>query len=303
MRLASYFPNDPILELFTKYSKHEFIENGDDKCDAILCMSVTQFRRIPRDTGLPLIVHCWDIATNWRSWCRNESDYAKNVHRDSDIANQLHLLAEADLVIACSDHTGSVLHTMGIKSTTLHNFYYGEEIDKVLDGYEVKKKNRIIQVSRYALNKRFHVTLKMWTKIQDKYPDWELVFVGPYGDCYDELKGTCVPRVEMHLDMDRTKLIKMIADSNILVAPSLNEGYGLTPLEARHMGVDTVCSDEPWTHEFGYANRVFESDNLDAYVQAIEDTIARPANFSEKSSEMTPESYAKRFDALIKEIK
>jgi len=302
MRLASFFPDDPILDLFTKYSENEYIENGDEQCEAIACMSVTQWKRIPRGTGLPLVVHCWDLATNWRSWCRTEQDYALNVHRDSEIANQLHLMAEADLVIACSEHTQTVLKTMGIKSTVLHNFYYGEELDRMTQDRKIEKKNQIIQVSRFALNKRFDLTMKMWIRIQKKYPKWNLLLAGFGGECEKELRGMAVPGVTIETGLDRYTLVGKMAESKILVAPSLNEGFGLSPLEARHLGLDTVCANEPWVNEFGYATKVFETDNLEEYVQAVEDSIERPFDTPQRWSDLTPQKYAERFDKLIKEV-
>lgn len=303
MRLASYFPDDELLKTFPKFSKNEFIENGDDKCTGIFVASVTQYKRVPRGTGLPMAVHCWDLPTNWRLWCRNEHDYAMNVHRDSEIANQLHLMAEADLVIACSEHTQNVLYTMGIKSEVLHNFYGGDEIDAHLENVKIEKKNRIIQVSRYALNKRFDLTLRMWAKIQDKYPDWELMFVGPKGDVWDEISGTTMKQTKILPEQNRKKLVMLMAESRILVQPSLNEGMGLTPLEARHLGLDAVCSDMPWVHEFGYATKVFEPDNVDAYAQAIEDAMASPFGAEQKWADMTAQKYAERFDKLIGRLK
>jgi len=303
VRIASYFPDDELLKTFPKFSKHEFIENGDEKCEMIFCASVTQYRRVPRGTGLPMVVHCWDLPTNWRSWCRNEHDYAVNVHRDSEISNQLHLMAEADLVIACSEHTQNVLKIMGIKSEVLHNFYGQGEINAILEGRDIKRKNRIIQVSRYALNKRFDLTLSMWAKIQDKYKDWELMLVGPKGDVWGEIKGTAMRRTKILGEQNRAKLVTLMRESKILVNPSVNEGMGLTPLEARHMGLDVVSGDQPWTHEFGYATKIFEPDNVDAYAQAVEDAIASPFETPQAWADMTADKYAKRFDNLIRKIK
>ena len=307
MKIYDVSAEHPSIDLISKHSKHTYHVPLND-ADLIFVGSVTQWRNAighKVDTGLPMVCHVWDIPSNWRLWCRNEQDYLNNKHRDVEIVRMLDFLGLCDLVIACSEHTQTVLYTLGIKSTVLHNFYDVEEIDACLENVKIEKKNRIIQISRYALNKRFHTTLEMWGKLKDKYKDWELMFIGPKGDIWNEIKDVKMDRVTIHSELNRKLLVTLMAEARILVSPSLNEGFGLTPIEARHLGLDVVCSDMPWVHEFRYATtKAFEPDNVDAYCESIESVISSPIGFSEKPSHLTVREFADRFDKLIdKEIK
>lgn len=254
---------DPLMIKWPKLSKHEFVSVED--CDIIYCASVTQLdRAYALNSGKPIVCYTWDLPTNYRSWCKTEEDYWANSWRDGDIVHKLDMLYHCDHVISASNATKTVLDMYGIKSDVLYHFYDHEALDRV----EVKeKKNRIIQISRYALNKRFDLTLEMWSKIQDKYPDWELMFVG-FGDA-GHLKDHGLERVTILEDVPESKRIELMKESTILVSPSLNEGLGLSPLEAKHCGLMTICSDIPTTEEFDYASLTFKKDDVEDYAKNV----------------------------------
>jgi glycosyltransferase involved in cell wall biosynthesis len=302
MNICHYFPTaDPLMLKWPKLSRHNLNASIND-CDVIYCASVTQLARAFNDryqSGAtpPIVCYLWDLPVNWRSWCRDNEDYMANSWRDGDISAKLDLLYKCDKVISASNATKSVLDMHGIESDVLYHYYDADGLDAVRAG---EKKNRIIQISRYALNKRFDLTLKAWKELQDKYKDWELLFVG-FGDgskLRDLSQELGVERFSLLENVSHNERIKLMKESKILVSPSLNEGFNLSPLEARHCGLNVVSSLIPTTAEFHATLLAFRPDSLEEYMEKISQAIESKVqlNGTADMEDLQIDAWTERFD-------
>lgn len=93
-----------------------------------------------------------------------------------------------------------------------------------------------------------------------------------------ELDSLPADRVLTPGHLPLAELRKVVAGASALAFPSLDEGFGLPPLEALACGVPVVCSDIPVTHEvLGAQGRYVPLDDVDAFAAALSETIFSPS--------------------------
>lgn len=106
---------------------------------------------------------------------------------------------------------------------------------------------RVIAVGRMTYQKGFDNLIKVWSIVEQKHPDWELVIVGSQGD---------VPYVNYIKDLIKELALKCVVlksttkaieeeylQSNILVMTSNYEGFGLVLIEGMSVGLPLVAFD------------------------------------------------------------
>jgi glycosyltransferase involved in cell wall biosynthesis len=313
MKFAHIYPDDDkLMPLWLPFSKHEFVDQTcTPDCDYIYCASVTQIGRAlyyAQEFNKEIICWVWDLPFNWREWCRNDQDYAENKFRDSDISFKLDALKACNLVISASNSTAEALETHGITSDRLYHFVGTKDI---LRHTGTEKSNTIIQVSRFCINKRFHMTLDMFKEVSQEHPDWSLVFIGPDRTPYcveleNRIKAEEIKNVEILINPSRFETLQRIAKAKILVSPSLHEGWGITPVESAILGTIPVMADIPVVEEYWSDNTdayIFLKNDIEDYVDCVEMAIG---GWSKGASvikigieDLTPESFAKRFDTYL----
>ena len=309
MKIAHYYPNE-FMNLWTEYSTAKFQPQCDDSTDIIYAGSVSRLEpalRAKEKFGKPLACWVWDIPYNWRSWARNEQELLANKKRDKVVAKYIAGLKQCDLVISASKYTQKVLNEQfGIDSHQRYFYLNYDEMDAIPD---TKAKNyRVIQISRYVLNKRFELTIEATAGLPV-----ETVFIGTGKEYHDHLaklgkeKRPHYSYFRLYIDLPRSETLSMLKSSTILVSPSVFEGWGITPLEALYCGVPVVLSDLEVFREV-HEDRVLyhEIDNADDMRRQIKrllnDTKLRE-DMIEKSrkvvSSFTPQRFADSFDLLM----
>ncbi len=147
---------------------------------------------------------------------------------------------------------------------------------------------------------------KILKEIDQKYANWELVFVGPNGWLYDNdinLSGVInkgyVPDFE---------LIKLYQNAQVLVYPSFYEGFGLPVIEAMSLGCPVITTKKGALAEVGQ-NAVFYIENpLDPtlIVKAIQQLDSQPSlkqKFIEAGKELSAKSsWLKHVEQVLAKI-
>lgn len=255
------------MSLWEQYSDVEF----SDDCDLIYCGTVGLLEEalgFREGKDIPIVCWVWDLPCNWRMWCRDYEDWKVHAFRDTDILKKVSMLYCVDKILVPSEFTKNTLEVFGLKSERVPFYIDIDGLDKVNAG---EKKNRVIQISRFALNKRFDLTLEAWAKIQDDFPDWELTFIGTGDKSHlEKLKVDLkIKNCLIYQDLPREATVRMLKESKILVSPSVFEGWGITPIEATRCGLSTVVSDLKVALDVGYGDYFFEGDNVDDYAKIL----------------------------------
>jgi len=306
VKIGVYSPND-FSSLFTKYiDGHEWHVNSVPKnVDMIYCASSSQLQKVfgsGREPGVPVVCWCWDIPVNWESWCRNDSELAEHSWRRESVRSTISYLKKCDIVLSASKFTQRTLLDNGIESKQL---YFYVDVDP---GLSVKKKDQVIQVSRFALNKRFDLTLQAYQSNKNVYEGYDLRFVGIGSTDY--LKSVSGKRngiTYVSINPSRDHVLREIAASSLLVSPSVFEGWGITPIEALSLGVPVLLSDlEVFREVYGDIVLYHKKDDIGDYAEKMDFALhsydyrrdvvrqAKPI-----LAEFTPEKFAKRFSFAI----
>lgn len=112
--------------------------------------------------------------------------------------------------------------------------------------------------------------IKAFEKIREKYPNSKLRM---FGFC----DSSNVPSyVEYHQNPTKAELVNMYSESDIFIFPSLEEGWGLTPLEAMACDCLVVGTNVGFVQDIGVHKgnmMISEPGNVEQMVQNIEELI------------------------------
>jgi len=228
---------------FEKYiDEHTFLSNHCTKeANLIYCGSVSRISyalAAKARFGKPLVCWVWDIPYCWREWTRNEQEVKEHRWRDDRAKRNVQMLQQCDKIISASKYTQRILkEKYGITSDQIYFYIDTEEIDAIPPSGG--KNGSIIQISRFALNKRFDISIRAISGLGRK-------FVCAGTGNYSELKILAEELhvdVDFHRDKDTTTVLGLLKNAEILVSPSLHEGWGMTPIEALHCEKPVLLSD------------------------------------------------------------
>ena len=112
--------------------------------------------------------------------------------------------------------------------------------------------------------------IKVFEKIREKYPNSKLRM---FGFC----DSSNVPSyVEYHQNPTKAELVKMYSESDIFIFPSLEEGWGLTPLEAMACGCLVVGTNVGFVQDIGVHKgnmMISEPGHIEQMIRNIEELI------------------------------
>lgn len=261
--LISYFSPNEFHRLFVPHVKsHEFLHNRCTKdVDLIYCGSASQLDKAmtaKQEYGKPLICWVWDVPYCWQEWTRNDAEIRGHAWRDAAIKNTVLNLRKCDRIISGSKYTQRVLkEKYAIESEQIYFYIDTEGLDAISPN---GRNGHIIQISRFALNKRFDVSIKVAKNLGRK-----LICAGT--GSYGELKSLAD---ELHADIDfycnkdTETIIGLLKSAEILVSPSLHEGWGITPIEALYCGIPVLLSDlEVFREVYGDSVPYHKKDDID----------------------------------------
>ena len=104
---------------------------------------------------------------------------------------------------------------------------------------------RVITIGRYSYEKGYDLLLKVWSIVEKKFSDWQLVIFAmgdptPYVKMMDDLS---IDKKRCHLNSSVVDVEDVYMKSSILVQPSRTEGFGLVIVEAMSCGLPVVSFD------------------------------------------------------------
>lgn len=138
-------------------------------------------------------------------------------------------------------------------------------------------------LSRLHPTKNVELLLNVWSKLESRFPDWDLAIVGPdrnnsYADQMKELTRTLgCQRVVFKGELKGDEKLKFAAQGECLVLPTHSENFGMVVAEALAAGTAVICSHgAPWeglnTERCGWWVRATEA----AFERAMSEAMDLP---------------------------
>jgi len=249
MKISFYYPSQNIVKkdlIFLEYLPEiKVLHNDcDSTCDLIYVSTMAmlpQAIQSKNDYNKPLICWVWDLPYNSQTeWDLNINGLNENKHRPQDCNYKANLLKKCDKVISASKWTQKVLkENYNIDSEQIYFYINQKELDSIPN---VNKTNRIIQISRFAWNKKWEHTL-----YSTKDLDYEISLVGvkQTQTYFNYMSMFFNDNTKLYQNIPRTETLKLLKSSEILVSPSVFEGWGISPIEALYCNTPVLLSDLP----------------------------------------------------------
>lgn len=137
-----------------------------------------------------------------------------------------------------------------------------------------KEPHQLLFFGRVHPQKGLDLLIKVWQKIQDKFPDWELVIGGPEGkvgylsDLDNLIKKLGCKRVRLIGPQYGEEKKQLYRNASLYVLPSYTENFGLTVAEALYEGLPAIVGKgAPW--------KVLEEENCGWWIELNESDLEK----------------------------
>ena len=200
------------------------------------------------------------------------------------------LIRRMDAVIATSATSGRFLdvpHTVVMHGVDLKKFRPASAVDDRFDAAGLPGKYAIGCFGRIRHQKGTDLFVDAMIALLPHYPDWTAIITGRVTVENQSFARDLQARIDAAGLTDRIRFLGEVPDVAIwyrrvtlYVAPSRNEGFGLTPLEAMASGTAVVASDAGAFAELvspGVTGNVVPAGNGAALRDAIEPYLRDPA--------------------------
>ncbi len=177
-------------------------------------------------------------------------------------------------------------------SKNLHLVLCGVEFSEFKKNHRKFPNPTIISISRLTKYKNLNVLLFAFAHLSTKLKGVRLIIVGA-GPELKKLKEITKnlkihSKVTFLSNLERKRLINLIASSHIFSLPSFVEGFGIATIEAAAAGLPYVISDIPTHREVtknGLGGFLVEPKSPLAYSQKLEKLLTNKALYLKKSKE------------------
>lgn len=222
-----------------------------------------------------------------------------------------HTCLSADVILTATNTVKHQLEKYGLGFTRVEVIPYGinhvETMNTVKQVKSLDVSNYLVYVGQYRTHKKVQDLIKMFKHLQLERSDLELWLIGK------DFTSNNLQLTENLKDIENVKLMGFIDDGDLstiiansiaLVQPSIEEGYGFTPLEAFSLGVPVIYNKDNSTLLETLNGLGFKCDFNDtkAFLQCV--TLAKQISHIERDalkyhiSNLTWQNYAKRLLAL-----
>ena len=151
-------------------------------------------------------------------------------------------------VITVSPTTEEEMIKVGYKRKNLYLVFSGLNINVTAQRHESPTPT-IAYVGRLKGYKRVHLLIEAIDKLRDKFPDIRLEIAGTgdnYGDLAEEIKSRKLEdHVTMHGYVSDEERAHILSTATVFATPSMQEGWGLSVIEANAYGCPAVAYDVP----------------------------------------------------------
>lgn len=186
-------------------------------------------------------------------WALRNSQWKKRLF---GWAMQYAAMRHADMWVATADSEYKDIRRLGYRQPVciLPNGIDlpAEEKLKALKADRASRR-RMCFIARIHPVKNVDLLLRVWSRLERKFPDWDLAIVGPDKDnpYADAMKGLArnigCERVSFEGEINGMAKQEFVAQSDCIVLPSFSENFGMVIAEALALEVPAICSyGAPW---------------------------------------------------------
>jgi glycosyltransferase involved in cell wall biosynthesis len=248
---------------------------------------------IPRVEDRPAVTTVLDLQHEFlpRFFSRAELAYRRVVYAWS--------VRRSRLVITISRHAArAVVERLGVPENRVRPIHLG--LDHSVFGPGKEERARFLVYPARAWPHKNHERLfEAFSVLRSRHPDLELVLTA-----YD---GPTPAGTRSLGHVSRDELVRLYRTAAGLVFPSLYEGFGQPPLEAMACGCPVASSNAASLPEVcGDAARMFDPTSTEDMVDAVEEILASPAEWSAKGIDRAAgfswDATARAHDAVYAEL-
>ena len=248
---------------------------------------------IPRVSGLPAATTVLDLQHEFLPQFFSRSE---RLYRRAEYGSAVRRSA---LVITISEHAArAVVERLGIAETRVRPIHLGIDHAVFRPGADARERF-LVYPARGWPHKNHGRLFEAFSVLRERHPDLELVLTS--------YEGPTPAGARSLGHVPRDELARLYRTAAGLVFPSEYEGFGQPPLEAMACGCPVACSDAGSLPEVcGDAARLFDPTSVDAMVEAVEEILARPADWIargiERAAHFSWEKTARAHDAVYSEL-
>jgi glycosyltransferase involved in cell wall biosynthesis len=248
---------------------------------------------IPRVRELPAATTVLDLQ---HEFLPQFFSRAERLYRRTEYGSAIRRSA---LVITISEHAArAVVERLGVAESRVRPIHLGIDHALFRPGDDARE-HFLVYPARGWPHKNHARLFEAFAVLRERHPDLQLVLTAYEGPTPAGARSLAhVPRAD---------LVRLYRTAAGLVFPSEYEGFGQPPLEAMACGCPVACSDAGSLPEVcGDAARLFDPTSVDAMVEAVEEILARPAEWSargiERAAQFSWEKTALAHDAVYSEL-
>lgn len=173
--------------------------------------------------------------------------------------------------------------TSDVEAAQIRDFGLNQTVELFPNGIELAKKpsditprKLILSLGRLHQVKGLDNLVDAWSRIEQLYPDWELLIAGPdsggYAAYLQKLAETLgTKRIRISGPVYHNEKFRLMSEAAIFVLPSQSENFGLTVLESLLMGTPVIASQgTPWASLLERGCGDWVSGDASAFALAIE---------------------------------
>ena len=197
------------------------------------------------------------------------------------------------------------MKNVGITPNAVSSIFF-QDYDKNVSVDYIRKKfgieNYILFVSRIEERKNHAMLLKAFKELKLSQQKIALVFIGkndiPVNSLNTEIESLSPQeRESFHWlqQINDQDLMEFYKAARLFVYPSLAEGFGIPPIEACALKINTLCSNVTAMSDFSFfEENHFDPYNYEAFVKLLNQNIINPApgNTLTKRSDIVREKYS-----------
>lgn len=180
------------------------------------------------------------------------------------------------LILLSSSYIPEVMQQTGVldenKYTAIPNICRFNSCDSKLQ----EKENIVLFVGRLCYVKRPDLAIEIWSKIEERFPDWKMVILGD-GEWAEPLREWSKSKVERCYFAGNTNPLSYYQKAKVLLLTSVNEGFGLVLIEGKKHGVVPIAFNTftalNEVIDYGCSGIAVEPYDIDDFVDKLSDLI------------------------------